>query len=576
MPADSSTAVLLSVVIPTHDVGAWIAETLVSVLAQDVADMEVVVVDDASTDDTAAIVSRFAESDDRVRLIHAEQRGGGSARNRGVAEASGRYLVFCDGDDLVPLGAYRAMVESLERTDSDIAFGDFLKFSPTDTWRPTASMSAYARPAQGIRLVDEPTLILARPCWNKVFRRDFWTSSEITFPDVPRSNDIVPMVTAYARAEKVDILSDVVYLYRERPGATSMTARADSADSVLSYLTQERECARVIADLGDDALTAAYRRLIWDRDGFVHVAKFAASPTRGAREAEIAAMLSDLLDLVGPAPSGIAPFKVLALTLAARSQWVAAKVAAGWEQRYDTPDLHELAELLDALSSRGERLAPEDRISWLSVRALQSWMPDRTDESGWAAAAAALAAHCGDGILARVAEIGSADLDPAEVVPARRTAAALVTELRGGMTLRITGQSDLGAEDCVPVLWPVDGLTDVIEPTSVRWQSVEADAADAAGDSASAHRVWTAEYPRKTLPTHVLLQPALRLTSGTVVTADSRPPLPDYSVMDSFIYERHRDVVVLYRRRGRIVRAVRRAFIIAGTAVTRLLRRRGR
>ncbi|MDZ8171044.1 glycosyltransferase family 2 protein [Microbacterium xanthum] len=573
MPADAPTApVLLSVVIPTHDVGAWIAETLTSVLAQDIADMEVIVVDDASTDDTAEIVSRFAASDDRVRLVHAALRGGGSARNRGVQEAAGRYLVFCDGDDLVPQGAYRSMVGSLEDSGSDIAFGDFLKFSPTDTWRPTASMAAYARPARGIRLVDEPTLILARPCWNKVFRREFWTAAGIAFPDVPRSNDIVPMVSAYARAERVDILSDVVYLYRERPGATSMTAKADSADSVLSYLTQERECARVIADLGDAALTSAYRRLIWDRDGFVHVAKFAASDERGDREGEIAAMLADLLALVGPAPVGIAPFKVLTLTLAARSQWTPAKVASGWETRYDTPDLGELAALLDALAQNGERLAPDDRIAWLSVRALQSWMPDRTEPAGWAAAAAALARQCGDRILARVAEIGSAALDLGDVVAERRAVAALATRLRGGTTLHVTGQSDLGADDCVPVLWPVDGESAVIEPTTVSWQRVEPGDDDAA-DLSSPHRVWTAEYPRKNVPTHVLFQPALRLASGLIVTADSRPPLPDYSVMDSFIYERHRDVVVIYRRRGRIVRAVRRAFIIAGTAVMKLLRR---
>lgn len=565
---------VLSVVVPTHNVDAWIGETLTSVLAQDVWRMEVIVVDDASTDGTKAIVSRFAERDSRVRLVTADSRGGGSARNRGVREARGRYLVFCDGDDLVPSGAYGAMIESLEDSGSDIVFGDFLKFSPTDTWRPTASMAAYGRPARAIRFVDEPTLILSRACWNKLFRRDFWVRSGITFPDVPRSNDIVPMVTSYLDARRVDVLPDIVYLYRERPGATSMTARADSADSVLSYLGQEIECARQLVELGDDAVLKVYCRLIWDRDGFVHIAKYAQAESREHREVDVARLLASLLSLIGPPPSDVTPLKVLGLRLASNSQWSAARVVTAWEQRSERLGFADLAELLSALEPYRDDLALMDRIRWLSLRALQVVRLENDADADWADAVAAVERLWGRTAVDEVAEIGSGSLSPAEVPSYRRRFAALVTQLRGGKTLTISGQSSVGEEACVPVLWPLEGNGGIVEPESVAWSRVEGDGTLAED---SHHYTWRATYLRRSLPTHTYFQSGLRLRDqSVVVTANARPPLPDYSVMDSFIYEFHRGIVVFYRRRGRTFRAARRALIITRTILRKSLGRSDR
>lgn len=278
----------LSVVMPAHDVAPWIAETLDSVLSQDVDGLEVVVVDDHSTDGTRRHLERIAASDPRVRVVDAVSRGGGTARNIGIDRARGRYLVFSDADDLVPEGAYRAMVESVEASGSDIVFGDFLKFSTIATWSPTTNWPAHREPRTAVDLREHPTLLFGRACWNKVFRRSFWDATGIRYPDVPRSNDIVPMTTAYLAARTVDVIDDVVYLYRERPGTTSMTAKAESATSLLSYLDQELHCARMVHDDGSEELRRQYASLILDRDGWVHLTRFLRSPSRDRdREPEI-------------------------------------------------------------------------------------------------------------------------------------------------------------------------------------------------------------------------------------------------------------------------------------------------
>ena len=114
---------LVSVVVPAYNVAAYLADCLQSILTQRDVHLEVVVVDDGSTDDTGAIADRVAARDSRVRVIHQANAGLGAARNEGVRYCAGGYLAFADSDDLVVDGAYAAMVGSLERTGSEIAIG---------------------------------------------------------------------------------------------------------------------------------------------------------------------------------------------------------------------------------------------------------------------------------------------------------------------------------------------------------------------------------------------------------------------------------------------------------------------
>lgn len=293
----------LSVIIPAHNVGLWIGECLESIISQTHQALEILVVNDHSTDDTVSIVSAFADRDARIVLVHAAGTGGAGARNLGVRLAGGKYIVFADGDDIVPKGAYAAMVASLEASGSDLAVGDFLKFSSTRTWHPSEHWKDYGTNASGVTLAEAPSLIRHRACWNKVFRRDFWLATEISFPEVARSNDIVPMITALTRARRIDVVRDIVYLYRDRSGPTSMTARAGSSTSLLSYFRQEIECARALAISNDPAIMLTYASLVLHADGWVHLDRWMSSLGDDDRmdpddERELAAIVRELIDLI--------------------------------------------------------------------------------------------------------------------------------------------------------------------------------------------------------------------------------------------------------------------------------------
>jgi glycosyltransferase involved in cell wall biosynthesis len=252
----------------------------------------VVVVDDHSADGTLAIARRHAAEDPRVTVVEAQTRGGGSARNAGALLATTEFLAFADGDDLVPPGAYGALTSSLAASGSQLVVGNFYKFSALRAWRPSLRWKAFEEPRRGIRLADHPRLIWNRACWNRVFRTDFWRSAGIAFPDVARSNDIVPMTRALVAADRIDVVPDVVYLYRERPGGGSMTAAAGSAVGLLSYLSQEVECADLLEGQ-PDGVRAQYQRVVFDADGWVHVRR-ALVEARAEGEDAPSSLVADL------------------------------------------------------------------------------------------------------------------------------------------------------------------------------------------------------------------------------------------------------------------------------------------
>jgi len=121
---------LLSVIVPVYNAGEWVSETLDSLLGQTYQNLEVLCVDDGSSDNSAEIIRKYQNRDSRIRLIEKENGGVSSARNLGIEEAKGEYIAFLDADDYVELSAYKTMIDRLEKEQSDITFCRFVRFWP--------------------------------------------------------------------------------------------------------------------------------------------------------------------------------------------------------------------------------------------------------------------------------------------------------------------------------------------------------------------------------------------------------------------------------------------------------------
>lgn len=354
----------LSVVVPTHDVGLWVGELLSSILEDqstdaEPLDLEVILVDDASTDDTFEIAEAYAARDPRLTVVRSPGKGGGQARNHGVSLARGRFLAFADGDDLVPRGAYAAMLRKTRATGSDMVVGRFFKLFSDRVWWPVQAWPAFDEERTLIRLADHPSALRNRACWNRVFRRDFWDSAQISFPDASRSNDIEPMVHALTTA-RFDIVTETVYVYRDRPGPGSMTARSHSSAGIISYLEQELRCARRIVELGDPLVCAEYASLIFDADGWMAIVRalrgmavvdpVALEPARGL-VAELVGLLGE--GVVDELIDGLEGDKRWGWRLVMSGQWSTAARLIGEEVRWGDRSVADILETLQLVADSG-------------------------------------------------------------------------------------------------------------------------------------------------------------------------------------------------------------------------------
>lgn len=544
----------LSVVVAAKNVAPWLHESLTSLARQGIDGMEVIIVDDGSTDESAAIADQWQKADSRFRVLHTPGLGGGAARNAGVDDATGEYLCFCDGDDLVPDGAYRAMISRLDSSGSDLVIGDFLKFNSVDTWSPTSSMGVFSTDQWGVTLDQLPGIILSRACWNKVFRREFWISCRLRFPDAVRANDIVPIARAYLSARAIDVVQDIVYLYRERPGRGSMTYAAGTSDGVVSYLKQETAVARDVK-MTSPAVAVVYRELLFERDLPVHLSKYLRETAVERRELGRAsgdlALISAVRELlsVGPAPDAGS---------SSVSRAIVEEVAAGGLARadaicrvlFDNAAGGSVAEVLGLVANvSGDRALGSAIGPTLGQTAVDTLgdvsVDDPASREDWVALAEAARALWGAGATRFVPELRGGSPRAAEAAHALRwSASAIVRRVRGGAGATVWAEWATSEPEATPVLISQLSPDVVVFPRRVILHRTEGDRVHA-----------IVEFSRRGLRVNCpyAIAVAVRDQCVAALTADSR--LSGYDPFASLIVEAQRRRLVVIRRRHWLVRA---------------------
>lgn len=251
---------LLSVVVPVYDVEGYLREAVDSVLAQSHRELDVVLVDDGSTDSSGAIADEYAARDRRVRVVHTANHGLGAARNEGVRHARGELLTFADSDDVVPPGAYATMAAELRRAGTDFVTGSVVRWEG-DRLTELPWMRRLHRQAGPVRLEEHPEILGDVFAWNKLFRRDFWDAAGLGWPEGLRYEDQPTTTAAYVRASRFSVLPDVVYHWRIRTDGSSITQQRSSLDDLRDRWTTKRMSLATVEELG----SAEVGRVFHDR-----------------------------------------------------------------------------------------------------------------------------------------------------------------------------------------------------------------------------------------------------------------------------------------------------------------------
>ncbi|MFI1840524.1 CDP-glycerol glycerophosphotransferase family protein [Streptomyces microflavus] len=248
---------LLSVVVPVHNVEDYLEDCLRSVAEQTLAAIQVVMVDDGSTDSSARIAAGFAARDDRFRLVRQKNAGLSAARNTGVRHTSPAvpYLAFADSDDFVVHDAYERMVASLESTGSDLVTGNVWRLTGQgrqQAWQYRWLTSTRPR----THITRDPRLLADRVAWNKVFRRSFWDAHAFAFPEGKLYEDTPVMIPAHHLAKSVDVLHEHVYYWRVREG--SITRRRTDVTGVRDRIAACEQVSAFLGEHGDAEQRRAY------------------------------------------------------------------------------------------------------------------------------------------------------------------------------------------------------------------------------------------------------------------------------------------------------------------------------
>ncbi|MFJ9634671.1 glycosyltransferase family 2 protein [Streptomyces sp. NPDC101175] len=242
----------LSVVIPMFDVEPYISSCLGSLLDQQVADVEIIVVDDGSTDRSHSIAEEWARKDSRVQVLQQPRSGVSAARNAGARAARGRYLAFCDSDDIVPTTGYALLIGSLEHTGSDLASGDVRRLHSSGVEPHWGYQDVFEQNRRRTHIRSHTALVRDRMVWNKVFRRSFWNARDLVFT-LPEYEDAPVMIRAHIEASSVDVVSEVVYFWRIREeGVLSITQRGEEPENIAACMRMVLDTFEVITDLAPE------------------------------------------------------------------------------------------------------------------------------------------------------------------------------------------------------------------------------------------------------------------------------------------------------------------------------------
>ena len=228
----------LSVVLPTYNIEKYVSETIESILNQTYKDLELIIIDDNSTDGTRTILKKYAAIDNRVKLIFNEKNvGPGAARNLGIQKATGYYLTFMDHDDWQDLDRYKKMIYQLEKDDSDVCFSYAQEYYQDLKKYITIPYPKYSTGA--INFVSQKNNFKSSffPPWAKVYKIDFVKNFGLKFTEGSSVfDDVLFHSLLLLHLKNASVYEKVSYTHRVFERSISYNFYSDIDFRVRDYL----------------------------------------------------------------------------------------------------------------------------------------------------------------------------------------------------------------------------------------------------------------------------------------------------------------------------------------------------
>ena len=234
----------VSVIVPVYNVQEYLKECLDSLLAQTLKEIEIICIDDGSTDLSPSILDEYAEKDSRMVVIHQENAGAGAARNQGIRIACGDYIGFVDSDDRVYPSMYEKLYKKAIACNADMVItgevetliGDNILF-PIDDYE----VGSRVRELDAFNAVDYPDILKNVFLWNRIYSRKFWEKYNFVIPERRKfAEDVLICTQTSVLANRIGYVKGPLYWYRNfRENSLSDTLAKSSKK--LDYIVAVRE-----------------------------------------------------------------------------------------------------------------------------------------------------------------------------------------------------------------------------------------------------------------------------------------------------------------------------------------------
>lgn len=235
-------SVMVSVVIPVYNIEQNLRQCLDSVAGQTLQDIEIICVDDGSTDMSPDILAEYAARDSRFHIIRQENAGPGVARNRGMEQATGKYLIFLDSDDWFEPDFLQCMVEDAEQTGADVTIcrADEFDTNTGKVYDGSWMLKTQFLPGKVFAPQDVAQHVFQFTYgwpWDKLYRAKHIRQHEFRYPALPNSEDLVFVFASIALAEAISIVDRV--LVHHRVNRTSSVSNSRHLDVEIPYKALE-------------------------------------------------------------------------------------------------------------------------------------------------------------------------------------------------------------------------------------------------------------------------------------------------------------------------------------------------
>ncbi len=250
---------MVSIVMPVYNAAEFINDSIDDVLNQSFTDLELICVDDGSTDNSAIILKEKAENDDRVIVIHQSNKGGGAARNIGMEHARGKYITFWDADDRFESNLLEIAVEELESNNRDLVVYDGDAF---DYYSGEHKDAPWLIKNKNYTSGISPFKCFNTTVWNKIFNREFIKEKAFRFSEGRAAYSTSFTALAMMYASSIGVVDRVLYHYRTNNPNSNVTNEDKDPTAIVAALSEVRN--RLIKDGGLATKAGDFRVLCED------------------------------------------------------------------------------------------------------------------------------------------------------------------------------------------------------------------------------------------------------------------------------------------------------------------------